>query len=157
MVAGVVMTPEGSYLTETTQTFRQCNEVLFAWLHKARELAQEKGRLEWCDSRIGTVFARAPKDPDGTWPCIPVRDALEEIGTEDVFSGFEVGIFNKRGVVSKSSTEGGEKERSLAKQFHDYAEACKFEWPKTAASLRRMAQTYEEDAKREDAEAELRD
>ena len=42
-----------------------------------------------------------------------------------------------------------------AQRYYGYAEACKIEWDKTAAALRQMAQRYEEDARREDAKAEL--
>ncbi len=41
-------------------------------------------------------------------------------------------------------------ERVLAKKYLAFADACKVEWPKTAAALRRVAQGYEQDAHRED-------
>jgi hypothetical protein len=132
-------------------------DVLLTWVGAARKAAEDSGHLEMCDVRIGTVFAWAPKESDGSWPCVPVRDALEEIGTDAVFNGFEVGVFNKRGVYSKSPTEGGDQERSIAGTFNGYAEACRVEWPQTAASLRRIAQRYERQAGHEDARAELND
>jgi hypothetical protein len=109
-----------------------------------------------CDVRIGNVFAHAPGEPDGPWPCIPVRDALEESGTDAMFEGFEVGIFNKRGAYCTMPDGGGEQEQAIARRYRGYADACKVEWPKTAASLRRVAETYEEQARRVDAEALLR-
>jgi hypothetical protein len=36
-----------------------------------------------------------------------------------------------------------------------YAKASEVEWPSVAASLRRVAERYDEDARREDAEVEL--
>lgn len=84
-----------------------------------------------------------------------MRDALEEIGTDAVFSGFSVGIYNKRGAFSKSIREGGAQERDLAEKYRGYAEACKIHWSKTAATLRRTALAYEDDARRADAAAEL--
>ena len=128
-------------------------QTLSDWVQKARSSAKARGLLEICDSRIGEVFAYAPGESDGSWPCIPVRDALEEIDTEEVFDGFGVGIFNKRGMVSRSMREGGAQERVLADEYRKYADASKVEWPKTAATLRRMALGYEEDARREDAQA----
>jgi transcriptional regulator with XRE-family HTH domain len=125
---------------------------LLGWVQRARSLAKDRGLLEICDSRIGEVFAYAPHEEDGSWPCIPVRDALEEIGTDKVFAGFGVGIYNKRGVVSKSLREGGDQERKLAEKYRAFADASKIEWPKTAAALRRIAMGYEEDARREDAQ-----
>ena len=128
-------------------------QTLSDWVQKARSSAKARGLLEICDSRIGEVFAYAPGESDGSWPCIPVRDALEEIDTEEVFDGFGVGIYNKRGMVSRSMREGGAQERVLADEYRKYADASKVEWPKTAATLRRMALGYEEDARREDAQA----
>jgi hypothetical protein len=123
---------------------------LTEWVATARALCQATGHLEVCDSRIGQVLAHAPRENDGSWPCIPVRDLMEEVDSDELRRGFEVGIFNRRGVVSKLLTDGGEKERVLAKQYAAYAEACNIEWPRTAAILRRMAQLYEEEARRED-------
>jgi hypothetical protein len=105
---------------------------------------------------IGELLAcHDGRESNGSWPCIPIRDALEEIGTGDVFNGFEVGIFNKRGPYRKSPTEGGEEERDLAKRYRAWADESKIEWPKTAASLYRVAEGYEEQARRADAEALL--
>ena len=123
-------------------------KTLLGWIQKARSLAEERGLLEMCDLRIGEVFAYAPEDADGSWPCLPVRDALEEIGTDDVFDGFRAGIFNKRGIYSKSGREGGAQERALAEKYRRFAEASKVDWPMTAAALRRVALEYEEDAPR---------
>jgi transcriptional regulator with XRE-family HTH domain len=126
------------------------------WIESVQTLAEKDGRREVADIRIGNVLAYAPADPDGAWPCIPVRDAIEEFGTDDLADGFEVAIMNKRGAYSKAPDEGGAQERGLAKQFFDWADALRIEWPKTAASLRRVAEHYEAYARREDAEAETR-
>ena len=98
------------------------------------------------------MLAYAPGDSDGSWPCIPVRDALEEISldSEEILNGFSVGIFNKRGLVTKSLREGGDQERDLAGTFRALADACQGEWDRTAETLRRIARSYEEHARQED-------
>ncbi len=63
---------------------------------------------------------------------------------------------NRRGAYWKAPDEGGTQERGLAKQFLNWADALQIEWPKTAASLRRVGERYEADARREDAESEAR-
>jgi transcriptional regulator with XRE-family HTH domain len=128
-------------------------KTLLAWVKKARSMAEDRGLLEICDSRIGEVLAHAPAESDGSWPCVAVRDALEEIGSDEVFGGFSVGIYNKRGVFSKTLKEGGAQERTLAEKYRQYADASNLEWTKTAATLRRIAEGYEEHARREDAQA----
>ena len=54
-------------------------------------------------------------------------------------------------------TEGGEKERELAKKYADYADKVKVASPRTALAFRRLAQRYESEAKREDERVEGRD
>jgi transcriptional regulator with XRE-family HTH domain len=132
-------------------------DALFEWLRRARSMAEQQGLLETCDHYIGNVFAHDKSyEQDGSWPCIPVRDAIEEIASDDVAEGFEVGIYNKRGAYNKSLEEGGDQEREHAKRYQDWADVCKIEWPRTAASLRRIADAYAAQARREDAEKELR-
>jgi transcriptional regulator with XRE-family HTH domain len=131
-------------------------DLLRRWIESVQALAEEDGRREVADMRIGNVLAYAPAEPDGNWPCIPVRDAIEEFGSDDLADGFEVAIMNKRGAYRKALDEGGTQERGLAKQFFDWADALQIEWPKTAASLRRVGERYEAYGRREDAEAESR-
>ena len=89
-------------------------ESLLSWIRKARELAAEQGRLEVCDSRIGEVFGHSRQtEPDGSWPCIPIRDVIEEIPTEELLRGFQIGIFNSRGMHGRLPTEGGKQEWAL--------------------------------------------
>ena len=131
-------------------------DALLVWLQKARSIAEEHGLLEVSEHQIGNVFAHAPFEQDGSWPCIPVRDAIEEAASHDLAAGFELGILNKRGAHNKVLEEGGNPERTLATRFEDWADICKIEWPKTATSLHRVAETYLTQARREDAACELR-
>lgn len=124
-------------------------------LAEARRLAGESGHLHVCDSQLGELFAHAAGEADGSWPCVPVCDALEEIDTEEVEHGFVLGILNRRGVYSKSPFEGGEQERRLSEKYERHSEACCSEWPRVAAAMRSAARNYEEAEKREDAAAEL--
>jgi len=131
-------------------------DALRRWVRSVRTLAEMEARLEMCDIKIGNVFASARREPDGTWPCIPVRDAIEEFGSDALADGFEEGIMNRREAYMKAPEEGGSQERAFAKQHFAWAEASRIEWPKTAASLRRVGEWYEANARREDAEAESR-
>jgi hypothetical protein len=133
------------------------SDVLLNWMRQARVQAEELRRIKVCDSHLGEVLAHSPPEPeDGGWPCIAVRDLLEEVTSDDLERSFEVGIYNKRGAYMKSPDEGGDQERGLAKRYRDWAELCKVDWPRTARSLRRIADVYEREAGRADAETELR-
>jgi hypothetical protein len=132
-------------------------DELLRWIQEARALAKQRGLLEVCDSRIGEVLAHAPGEADGSWPCIPVRDVLEEISADSdkILRGWGGGLINKRGPYWKSFGEGGAQDQELAKTYRAFAEASQNDWPRTAVALRRVAQFYEDEARREDAQAML--
>jgi hypothetical protein len=130
-------------------------DALMNWVRRARQLCQEQDRLEVCDIQLGNVFAYSPKEADGTWPCVAVRDVIEEVESDKLARGFEIGIYNKRGSYMKSLTEGGAQEWGLAQKYQAWADACGIDWPKTARSLRSVASKYENDARREDAETQV--
>lgn len=127
------------------------------WIAAARDLCQANGRLEVCDTTIGEQLSYAPADTDGTWPCLPVRDVLETVTTDEILRGFNRGVHNQRGVTSRGMKDGGEQERALVKNYLAYAEKCKVLWPRAALALRRIAEGYEADAKWQDEHAEARD
>ena len=128
-------------------------DALFAWVRAARASAEAAGRGGVCDVRIGEVLSHAPSEPsDDAWTCVPVRETIEEFGSEAVGEGFLVGVINQRGAYCKGQDEGGDQEQSYA----GYALVCAVEWPTTAAALRSIAVNYERDAERADAERELR-
>jgi hypothetical protein len=127
------------------------------WVDKAREATRAASRGTVGDLRIGQVLAFAPNGADGVWPDAAVRDLIDDLSSEDIERGIETGVVNKRGVVSRSLTEGGAQERRLAETYRGYADALNDGWPRTAAILRRISETYASWARREDVEAELRE
>lgn len=132
-------------------------QCLREWVISAREKAAAVDRLEVCDITLGELFAKAPGEPDGTWPCIAVRDVLEITDSPEMGRGLSVGIFNKRGAYSKGLREGGKQERDLAATYEAHANACQNRWPRIAAVLLRVAGDYSEEAKREDKRAGVED
>lgn len=106
---------------------------------------------------IGKALSFSPKGPDEAWPDVAVRDLLEELENEGVERGIELAVYNNRGVVSRDLTEGGQQERRLVEAYMGYAGTLSDRWPRTSALLRRVAQGYESEARREDLEAELRE
>lgn len=127
------------------------------WVTAARAAAREVDRLEVCDIKIGEVFAHSPSDEQGVWPCVPIREIIESCESEEIERGLTIGLYNLRGVVSKGIFEGGRQERELAANYERYAKACETQWPRTAAALRSLAQTYLHEAEVADAEAQMRE
>jgi hypothetical protein len=130
-------------------------EVLTEWVTEVRTAARAVARLEVADISIGEVLARSPKDSDGTWPSVVVRNIIEEVGSEELEQGFMIYVFNSRGVFTKSLGEGGSQERELAAKYRGYAELLRTRWPRTAAILHLLAERYAADAREADLRAEL--
>ena len=128
-------------------------EQLLGWLESVRSLCRESGHLEVADSKIGEMLARwpQPKDENIVWPCEAIRDAIEEVNSDDLDRGFYIGIRNSRGVTSRSPFDGGNLERMVAKKYRRWATLCDVDWPRTAASLRSVAASYESQALHEDS------
>ena len=132
-------------------------EKLKEWIVKARELSKKADRVEIGDSHIGQVLAHSKAEEDDIWPPEPVCKIIDEIQSRELDNGFSIGIYNKRGTVTKSFFEGGQQERELAEQFRKYADKWSVRYPRTASILTKIAEDYENEGKRMDKEAEIRD
>ena len=127
---------------------------LRAWVSRARaELSRLKRRAVG-DSQIGRVLAYSPADADGPWPAIRIRDLLEELQSPELENGLKVEIYNQRGVTTRGLESGGAQERELAARYRADADRLADRWPRTAALLRSVSDSYEREARREDEDAE---
>ena len=127
------------------------------WVKRARKLLAEAGRGEIGDSKIGEILSAAySRAGSAVAPETGARD--HRIGPKPrLGAGFEIGVYNRRGVTVRMPQDGGGQERALAERYRRDAEALRFDWHRTAACLDRIATTYEVDANREDLSAEQRD
>jgi len=130
-------------------------EVMTSWVSAVRLALSEVDRSDIGDEMIGQSFARSPVGSDGVWPCEPLRDLLEAIGSRELENGVVLGRMNARGVTSRGVYEGGTQERELAKQYRDGIPSTRAKWPRTARVLRDLADAYERDARWHDTHAEL--
>ena len=131
--------------------------ALESWIKEARKLSAEVGRGQVGDLQIGQMLAAAPRDPDGIWPAIPVRDVIEITRSRDLERGIFAGIHNSRGPTWRSMTDGGAQERELAKDYRKCSEETALEWPRTSAMLEQIAKSYEHEGGWHDDDAERRD
>lgn len=129
-------------------------ETLRSWIASALTLVDDADRRDVGEFHIGMMLSHVPPDPDGTRSCAFVRDLLEELQSDSVEEGFRVGIFNSRGVTVRSPGDGGQLERELASRYREQESKVAYQWPRTAALLRRLAQTYEWEARIIDDNAE---
>ena len=129
--------------------------MLKQWVVETRQLCVKHGRSVIGDQEIGQLLSNAPPEEDGLWPCRPVCELLETSASRDINSGFEVGIYNARGVHSRSGDEGGKQERELSAKYQAWAERLRFDYPHVASILEGTAKGYDRDAQREDSEVQI--
>ena len=133
-------------------------EALLNWMTEVRRLCAEHGRVEVGDEMIGELLARdePPAEEHGGWPCLPVCEAMERIASHQIGEGFNIGVFNGRGAHWRGMDEGGAQERELAAKYWGWAKRRAFDYPYVSNVLESIAASYDRDAKREDAEMEIR-
>lgn len=129
-------------------------DVLRAWVDRAMELLEERGRTEVGLQQIGQVLAHTPPDADGTWPGVVVRDLLEDLQLEHIETGLYLHIVNGRGVTSRGLEDGGDQELKLAADYRAKADTLADRAPRVAGLFRRIAGSYESDARRNEGDAE---
>ena len=131
-------------------------KMFIKFIDEARDLCRAADRLAPCDIKLGHILAYAPADSHGVWPPEPVREVLDRYELEDMRRGFQNGVWNKRGVTTKSPGEGGGQERELATTYRKYARAVQNSHVNVAAMFEEIARSYENDGVREDTSAQLR-
>ena len=128
---------------------------LKAWLEQVRSLAREYGRTGIGDDMIGRLLSHCLPGDDGIWPCEPVREAIDDVGSQEIATGMLVGIRNARGATWRG--EGGAQERELAEQYRSWSREVAFEHPFTANMLEQIAADYDHDAKWWDEQDSVRE
>jgi hypothetical protein len=128
-------------------------DFLWNWINKVRDMAERLGRLEVADIHIGYVLAEYP-EKDEPWPPKEICTIIDSINTQSIKNGFSSSTFNKRGSSIRGPFDGGDIEKGHAKYFRSQAVKIKYDFPKTAEVLNRLADGYEKDAKRMDEMAE---
>ena len=126
------------------------------WTTRVMALSADQGRPTVGARHVGQVLSHGPHGADGAWPHEAVRDVIEKLENPDVESGFRMGRFNSRGVITRSLTEGGRQERELADQYVTWIAQMRDRWPRTAAILASLEASYRTEARREDDETDLR-
>lgn len=127
---------------------------LLAWCQEVLRLTEARDMKEHGAYEIGQVLARVPPETDEVWPVPAARELLKRDHTKAIARGIWIAKRNSRGVTSRSMGEGGQQERELVAAFRQSAARLQVDWPETAALLNELAESYEEQADREDAIAE---
>jgi len=127
--------------------------ALATWLTEVRRLCREYACTDIGDRCLGKLLAKAPGGENGIWPCESVCEAMEEIASQEIGEGFNIGVYNSRGFHERA--EGGVQERELATKYRAWAERLHFYYPYVGGVLESIAKGYDHDAKRWDSEAKI--
>ena len=125
------------------------------WIESAIPALEKARRVKIGHQMIGQMLSDGPQDPDGTWPCRPIREVIEELRSTHLEQGFGMGVYNSRGVVMKDPSVGGASKRALAERYEGFAAAIRAAYRRTAGMLREIGAHYRHDASREDFESEM--
>lgn len=126
-------------------------EALQGWVAEARRQGRQFGRADAVDDRIGQLLSHEVRDGGSSWPSRQVCEAMEDVATKALATGFYVGVRNSRGTVTRA--EDGSQERELAARYRAWAQPIAFEFPFVSQVLERIAGSYDRDATYEDSEA----
>ncbi|HAS6976140.1 TPA: helix-turn-helix domain-containing protein [Vibrio parahaemolyticus] len=154
----------GHNLLETLSVVPGHNELgdlemkrLRKWIESVRKSCSELSRLEIGDVCIGKLLSNSKVGKDGIWPCEEIREVIEDIQSEDIMRGMSNGLYNSRGVTSRSPDEGGNQERRLAEKYRGFGQKLLPFYPYVATKLLfSIADTYEYDATRHDEDLNIR-
>ena len=122
-------------------------DALAAWLDAVKEECAETGHLEVAMTMVGHALVYVPSDPDGLWIHRSAAAALNAKDADDMRDGFRTELYNSRGVHWVDPT--GKPERGFTAKYRTQAEAVEEAgYPRLAATLRELADTYEREAER---------
>lgn len=141
------MGPDG----EIDETF------LHNWIESATELLKTENLIQAGSLKIGEMLQNCPYAPNGQWPPATICEVIEHLDNDLVDEAFVWAVYNSRGATVRGVLEGGLQERELATRYDSLAKSVGNSWPRTGAALRKLASIYNDDARREDADAEARE
>jgi hypothetical protein len=117
------------------------------WLKNVKTKCEQSGHLDVALITIGQMLIHYIPDPSGLWIHKALAQALDAEDAEKIRHGFEIGIFNSRGVYDVDPT--GKPEKELAAKYKQQAEDVENAgFYRLAITLRNLAKSYEYEAER---------
>ena len=121
---------------------------LNTWLEKVRASCAESGHLEVALQHVGHVLFYAPPDPSGLWLHHSVAAVLNARDADDIRTGFQIEVFNSRGVYWVDPE--GRAERELVENYRRQADEVEAHgYQRLASALREVAASYDRQAERQ--------
>jgi len=123
------------------------------WVVRACDRLEEADRVRAGTGHIGEVLGAARSVGEAGLP-EAIRGLLEELRNADIDHGVCRGILNARGVTCRTQGDGGAQEHKLVDRLQSEARQIAAGWPRTARILRRVAESYDQQARIWDLEDE---
>jgi addiction module HigA family antidote len=129
-------------------------EELRNWVNSARTACREIARSTIGDQKIGSLLSSSVSIKDAMPPDSSICAVMQEIGSEEMATGFVIGIRNSRGVTWRG--EGGDQERELSAKYRDWASQLIEEFPFMSKVFDTVAKQYDHDAEWHDNRSTIR-
>ncbi|MCK9183346.1 MAG: hypothetical protein M0P13_10800, partial [Fibrobacteraceae bacterium] len=115
-------------------------DLTSAWVKKAIELCSESKRARVGKNAIGKLLANGYSIVNGSINVVQgVLEVLDSIVDEDIYCGFEIGIYNSRGVIEGSMAA---RDAADAEMFLHYFDSIKTTYPHVASLIKKIADQY---------------
>lgn len=127
-------------------------DLLSNWLHTVIEKAEQHGILGPVCSQIGRLLAYYPEWVEEAENLFAV---MESIDNKTFYSGYNIGLFNKRGFTSRNPYEGGDIERKNSSMFRGLYDKYRTRYPRVAKVFKDLADQYDRMAVDMDNQADI--
>lgn len=115
-------------------------DLTSTWVKKAIELCSESKRARVGKNAIGKLLANGYSMVNGSINVVQgVLEVLDSIVDEDIYCGFEIGVYNSRGVIEGSMAA---RDAADAGAFLHYFDSIKTTYPHVASLIKKMADYY---------------
>ena len=131
--------------------------MFFKWVQDLRDLAKKEKMATAIDQILGAGLSKKVVSDNDLRPLPVACEILEKFGSENMLSGFRMGRFNSRGVLSGDIDNKGYSTARLAEHYKGLAEDLQQDYPAIASIMRELAQNYHVDAEMERREEATRD
>jgi hypothetical protein len=131
-------------------------EALNAWLDQVKASCTESGHYKIAMQEVGKVLFYSPPDPDGLWIHRAVAAVLNAREAAELRRGYELEVFNSRGVHFVDPE--GKPERELASHYRKRADEVEMGgYHRLATTLREVAESYDREAEQISSRRQLED
>ena len=126
--------------------------VLSDWMQAVLKKSSETGHYRHACSQLGQLFSYFPEWTDEAEKLFTLIEPIKE---KAFYSGYNAGLFNKRGLTSRSPYEGGEIERDNASMFKGLYDKYHLRYPRVSKVFKSLSEQYERMALEMDERADL--